>query len=79
MPSGAVVRCFVNATGDTWKRIDGEWSGNSSGGVSLGETNSAAYRGDRGKAAFDHSQSSHANPNAIIESQARRVSALMTS
>jgi len=29
------------------------------GGVTLGETNLTAYRGDRGKIAYDHSQSSH--------------------
>lgn len=77
-PIGKVVRCLVNATGVTWTRIEGVWSGASSGGLSLGETNLTAYRGDRGKAAYDHSQSAHANPNAIIESQARRTAALMT-
>ena len=78
-PLGKVVQCLVNATGVVWKRIDGVWSsGGSGGGVSLGETNTTAYRGDRGKTAYDHSQSSHANPNAIIETQARRVAALMT-
>lgn len=32
--------------------------------VSLGETSGTAYRGDRGKTAYDHSQSSHAPTNA---------------
>lgn len=32
--------------------------------VSLGETEFTAYRGDRGKAAYDHSQSAHAPTNA---------------
>lgn len=33
-------------------------------GVVIGETSSTAYRGDRGKIAYDHSQSSHAPSNA---------------
>lgn len=39
--------------------------------LALGETSSTAYRGDRGKIAYDHSQSPHAPANAqenIIES-----------
>ena len=43
------------------------WSGSSyveigGGGVALGETSSTAYRGDRGKIAYDHSQS-QGNPH----------------
>jgi len=33
-------------------------------GVTLGETDTTAYRGDRGKTAYDHSQSAHAPSNA---------------
>lgn len=44
------------------------WSGTAyteiSQGVVLGETSSTAYRGDRGKGAYDHSQSAHAPSNA---------------
>lgn len=40
------------------------WSGSSyveiAGGVTLGETSSTAYRGDKGKIAYEHSQSAHA-------------------
>ena len=48
------------------------WSGNiyveiGSGGVSLGETSSTAYRGDRGKIAYDHSQSVTGNPHGIVK------------
>ena len=32
------------------------------GGLALGETSLTAYRGDRGKTAYDHSQAAHA-PN----------------
>jgi len=37
---------------------------NTSGGISLGETSTTAYRGDRGKTAYDHSQIAHAPSNA---------------
>ena len=44
------------------------WSGSAyteiSASLALGETSSTAYRGDRGKIAYDHSQSAHAPANA---------------
>ncbi|MDE7367392.1 MAG: tail fiber domain-containing protein [Lachnospiraceae bacterium] len=44
------------------------WSGSAfiviSETLALGETSSTAYRGDRGKAAYDHSQSEHARTDA---------------
>lgn len=44
------------------------WSGSAaveiSASLALGETSSTAYRGDRGKIAYDHSQSAHAPSNA---------------
>lgn len=44
------------------------WSGTAyveiSASIALGETSSTAYRGDRGKAAYDHSQTAHAPANA---------------
>ena len=44
------------------------WSGSSyvviSETLALGETDSTAYRGDRGKTAYDHSQSTHARTDA---------------
>ena len=44
------------------------WSGSAyveiSASLALGETSSTAYRGDRGKTAYDHSQSAHAPANA---------------
>ena len=44
------------------------WSGTNyveiSTSLALGETSSTAYRGDRGKIAYDHSQTSHAPSNA---------------
>ena len=46
------------------------WSGStyveiSAGGVTLGETSSTAYRGDRGKTAYDHSQLTSGNPHNV--------------
>lgn len=44
------------------------WSGSAfveiSASLALGETSSTAYRGDRGKIAYDHSQAAHAPSNA---------------
>lgn len=44
------------------------WSGSAfvvvSETIALGETSSSAYRGDRGKIAYDHSQTAHAPANA---------------
>lgn len=39
-------------------------------GLGLGETQDTAYRGDRGKIAYDHSQSAHAPVNAYSKEQA---------
>lgn len=44
------------------------WTGTAyveiSSSIALGETSSTAYRGDRGKAAYEHSQAAHAPSNA---------------
>lgn len=46
------------------------WSGTAyvaiNPGLALGETAATAYRGDRGKAAYDHSQEGHAPANAEV-------------
>jgi len=46
------------------------WSGTAyieiSASITLGETSSTAYRGDRGKIAYDHSQTAHAPSNAEV-------------
>lgn len=48
------------------------WGGSSyveiSSGVALGETSASAYRGDRGKIAFDHTSLTN-NPHAVTKSQ----------
>lgn len=49
------------------------WSGSAyveiASGVTLGETSSTAYRGDRGKIAYDHSQADHA-PTTVATASA---------
>ena len=45
------------------------WSGSAyveiAQGVALGETSATAYRGDRGKTAYEHSQTTSGNPHAV--------------
>ncbi len=49
------------------------WSGSLyveiSASLALGETSSTAYRGDRGKIAYDHSQDVTTNPHAVTKTQ----------
>lgn len=63
------------ATGETDKiyiakdtNLTYRWSGSGyteiSASLALGETSATAYRGDRGKTAYDHSQAAHAPSNA---------------
>lgn len=53
---------------DTSTNLTYRWSGSAyveiSPSLALGETSSTAYRGDRGKIAYDHSQSTHARTDA---------------
>lgn len=53
---------------DITKNKPYRWSGSAyaptNSGIALGETESTAYRGDRGKIAYDHSQEAHAPANA---------------
>lgn len=62
--TGETGKIYVDtATNKTYR-----WSGSSyveiSSSLALGETSSTAYRGDRGKTAYDHSQSTHARTDA---------------
>ena len=53
---------------DITKNKSYRWSGSAyvslNDGVALGETEKTAYRGDRGKVAYEHSQSAHARTDA---------------
>lgn len=59
-------KIYVDIT--SGKNITYRWSGTSyveiSKSLALGETSSTAYRGDRGKIAYDHSQVAHARSDA---------------
>ena len=72
------------ATGETGKiyvaldtNLTYRWSGTAyveiSPSLALGETSSTAYRGDRGKIAYDHSQSTHARTDATAVSFTRNL------
>lgn len=59
---------------DTATNLTYRWSGSAyveiSQSLALGETSSTAYRGDRGKIAYEHSQTSHAPSNAEVNQNA---------
>lgn len=59
-------KIYVDLTGD--KNITYRWSGTTyvevSKSLALGETAGTAFRGDRGKIAYDHSQTAHARADA---------------
>lgn len=44
-----------------------EWNAKGSSDLELGETSSTAYRGDRGKIAYDHSQLTAGNPHNVTK------------
>ena len=62
--TGETGKIYVDTTTNKTYR----WSGSAfveiSASLALGETSSTAYRGDRGKIAYDHSQATHAPSNA---------------
>lgn len=57
---------------DTTTNLTYRWSGTAyveiSPSLALGETSSTAYRGDRGKTAYDHSQVTSGNPHNVTAS-----------
>lgn len=63
--TGATGKIYVDLSNGKIYR----WSGSAyveiSASLALGETSSTAYRGDRGKTAYNHSQITGANPHAI--------------
>ena len=61
-------KIYVDLTGN--KNITYRWSGTAyvevSKSLALGETSGTAYRGDRGKIAYEHSQEAHARADATL-------------
>ena len=61
---GEAGKIYVNLNNGKTYRWGGTDMAVISETISLGETSSTAYRGDRGKIAYDHSQSTHARTDA---------------
>ena len=66
--TGEASKIYVDLSTDKTYR----WSGTAyveiSASLALGETSSTAYRGDRGKTAYDHSQLTSGNPHNVSKS-----------
>lgn len=64
--TGESAKIYIDLTGG--KNVTYRWSGTVyspvGSSLALGETESTAYRGDRGKIAYDHSQAAHARVDA---------------
>ncbi len=66
--SGTTPGIAVDGTGAVVNVTVTTGAGGGGGGVELGETSTTAYRGDRGKTAYDHSQVTTGNPHGTTAS-----------
>lgn len=66
--TGKLYNDVVNGNGQLYRWGGTQYAmiGGAGGGVALGETAATAYRGDRGKIAYEHSQSAHAPADATV-------------
>lgn len=62
--TGEAGKIYVDTSNNKTYRWSGSGYTEISASLALGETSSTAYRGDRGKTAYEHSQASHAPSNA---------------
>ena len=62
--AGEAGKIFVDLTTNKTYRWGGTAFAEISASLALGETSTTAYRGDRGKIAYEHSQTAHAPSNA---------------
>lgn len=62
--TGETGKIYVDTSNNKTYRWSGSTYTEISASLALGTTSSTAYRGDRGKTAYDHSQSAHAPANA---------------
>ena len=62
--TGETGKIYVDTSTNKTYRWGGSSYAEISPSLALGETSSTAYRGDRGKTAYDHSQSTHARTDA---------------
>lgn len=71
--TGETGKIYVNLGEGTDQNKTYRWSGSAfvviSETLALGETSSTAYRGDRGKTAYDHSQVTSGNPHNVTKSE----------
>ena len=71
-------KIYINISNNTTWRWSGTALVQMNAGLTLGETSSTAYRGDRGKIAYDHSQST-GNPHNTTISDISGLEALLDS
>lgn len=66
--TGKLYNDVVNGSGQLYRWGGTQYAmiGGAGGGVALGETAATAYRGDRGKIAYEHSQTAHAPADATV-------------
>lgn len=66
--TGETGKIYVDTTTNKTYRWSGSFYAEISASIALGETSSTAYRGDRGKTAYDHSQITTGNPHGTTKS-----------
>ena len=66
--SGESGKIYVDLSTEKTYRWSGTAFAEISASLALGETSSTAYRGDRGKTAYDHSQLTSGNPHNVSKS-----------
>jgi hypothetical protein len=66
--TGETGKIYVDTTTNKTYRWSGSKYVEISASLALGETSSTAYRGDRGKTAYDHSQKTSGNPHKVTKS-----------
>lgn len=68
-PTGETGKIYVTLDDNKTYRWSGTTYVEISSSLALGETSSTAYRGDRGKTAYDHSQITFGNPHGVTKSE----------
>lgn len=66
--TGETSKIYVDLSTNRTYRWSGSAYAEISASLALGETSSTAYRGDHGKAAYDHSQLTSGNPHNVSKS-----------
>jgi len=66
--TGETGKIYVDLSTELTYRWSGSVFAEISQSLALGETESTAYRGDRGKTAYDHSQVTSGNPHSVTKS-----------